>query len=91
MDERVIHERETVKLGKVEGDIRVGSHAFIQASEGSLVFVTGRALFEGDAEVDCDFECGSLESRDGLVRINGSLTAHEDMDVDEALYAKGDV
>jgi cytoskeletal protein CcmA (bactofilin family) len=91
MEEKVIRESETVKLGRVEGDMKAQDHALIQASEGSLVFVTGTAFFEGSVEVDCDFECGSLESRDGLVRVNGSLTVHEGIVVEEALYAKGNV
>ncbi len=91
MDERMVHEGETVKLGKVEGDIKAENHALIQASEGSLVFVKGTAFFEGSIEVDCDLECGSLRSRDGIVRINGSLTVNEDIDVEEALYTRGNV
>ena len=91
MDERVIQEGETVKLGRVEGDIKAENHALIQASEGSLVFVTGTAFFEGSVEVDCDFECGTLQSRDGIVRVNGSLTVHEDIVVEEALYTRGNV
>ncbi|MGP8056738.1 MAG: hypothetical protein ACLP9K_03950 [Nitrososphaerales archaeon] len=91
MDERVIRGGETVKLGRVEGDIRAENHSLVQASDGSLVLVTGTAYFEGSVEVDCDFECSSLESKDGLVRVNGSLTVHEDIIVEEALYARGNV
>lgn len=91
MEERVIRERETVRLGRVDGDVRARNHAVIQASEGSSVFVAGTAFFEGSVELDCDFECGSLQSRDGLVRVNGSLTVHEEIDVEEALYARGSV
>jgi cytoskeletal protein CcmA (bactofilin family) len=80
-----------VKLGRVEGDIRAENHSLVQASDGSLVLVTGTAYFEGSVEVDCDFEYGSLESKDGLVRVNGSLTVHEDIIVEEALYARGNV
>ncbi len=91
MEERVIREGETAKLGRVEGDMRAGNHALIQTSEGSLVLVTGTAFFEGSVEVDCDFECDSLQSRDGLVRVNGNLTVHEGIDVEEALYTRGNV
>lgn len=91
MEVRVIREGETVKLGRVEGDVKAENHALIQASEGSLVFVAGTAFFEGSVEVDCDFECGSLQSSDGIVRVNGNLTVHEDIEVEEALYAKGNV
>lgn len=48
------------------------------------MLVVGRALFDGSVEVDGDFECGSLRSRDGLVRVNGNLTVHEDVDVERA-------
>jgi len=89
--ETTIPERTTAKLGVVESDLRAGDHTLIQASEGSLVLVKGRARCEGSVEVDCDFECESLESRDGIVRVNGNLTVHEDIDVEEALYTRGNV
>jgi predicted acyltransferase (DUF342 family) len=91
MGETTIPEGTTVSLGVVEGDISAGDHTLIRASEGSLVLVKGRAFFEGGVEVDCDFECDSLESTDGIVRVNGNLTVHEDIDVEEALYTRGNV
>lgn len=91
MEERVIQEGESVKLGRVEGDMKARNHALIRASEGSLVSVAGTAFFEGNVEVDCDFECGSLQSRDGIARFNGNLTVQEEIDVEDALYTRGNV
>src|SRR5271157_4323833 len=86
-----IREREEARLGRVDGDLRAEDHALIRAADGRSVSVSGRAEFEGSVEIDCDFECGSMESRDGLVRVNGNLTVRGRIDVDEALYTHGTV
>jgi cytoskeletal protein CcmA (bactofilin family) len=91
MEETLIRAGQSAKVGTVQGDLRAENHALIQPSEGSRVIVIGQALFEGSVEVDSDIECGSLRSRDGLVRVNGHLIIHEDIDVEEALYARGTV
>lgn len=91
MGETLIPARRTVRLDNLEGDLRAENHSVIQAAEGHRVMVTGRASFEGSVEVDCDFECGSLESSDGMVRINGDLVVRGDIDVDEALYTRGNM
>lgn len=69
MGETVVPKGSTVKLGRVEGGLSAENHAFIQAVDGSGVVVARTASFEGSCEVDCDLECGSLESWDGLVRV----------------------
>src|SRR5271157_2637775 len=86
-----IREREEARLGRVDGDLRAEDHALIRAADGRSVSVSGRAEFEGSVEIDCDFNCGSMESRDGLVRVNGNLTVQEGVDVEEALYVRGTV
>ncbi|MDG6907316.1 MAG: hypothetical protein JRN20_16205 [Nitrososphaerota archaeon] len=89
MDETRVRRGEVAKLSGVEGDLRVESHARIVASEGNKVVVSGRAYFEGAAEIDSDFECSFLTSKNGMLRANGSIVVHEEIDVEEALYAKG--
>lgn len=91
MGETVIPEGQTAKLGTIDGDLRTGDHVLIQASDGSSVVVAGMASFEGGVEIDCNFECGSLRSEDGLVRVNGNLTVNGDANVEEALYTRGNV
>lgn len=91
MVEAEIPEGSAVKLGRVEGDLRARDHVLIQASSGSGVIVTGSAEFEGNIEVDCDLECSSLESTDGIVRVNGSLLVRGDIDVEDGLYTKGNL
>ncbi len=88
MSDTRVGARQTVRLGLVEGDLLVEDHARIQPLEGNLVVVKGEASFEGSVEIDCDFECSSLRSRDGMVRIDGGLTVHDDIDVDVALYVR---
>jgi len=54
---------QTVKLGVVDGDLRVGNNATIEASNDKNVIVTGGVYLEGKAYVNCDLECDSLESK----------------------------
>jgi predicted acyltransferase (DUF342 family) len=91
MEEVRIREGGIARLGRVQGDLKAGDHVLIQASEGAGVVVAGTASFEGGVEVDCDFECDSLHAEDGLLRVNGNLTVHEDIDVEDALYTRGNV
>ena len=53
---------QTVTLDKVEGDLKVGNNATIQASNGKNVVVSGGVYLEGKAYVNCDLECDSIES-----------------------------
>jgi cytoskeletal protein CcmA (bactofilin family) len=90
MGTTVVHEGEMAKLGNVDGDLVAEDHALIQASDGHKIVVSGKAVFEGSVELDCDFECGLLRSEEGLVRVNGNLSVNGLVDVEEGLYVKGD-
>jgi cytoskeletal protein CcmA (bactofilin family) len=91
MERARIREGETANLGRVEGDLWAEDHCLIRAADGRSVGVSGKAEFEGSVEIDCDFECRSLESSEGLVRVNGALNVSERVDVEEALYVRGGV
>ena len=54
---------QTATLDRVDGELRVGNNATIQASNGKNVVVTGSVYLEGKAYVNCDLECDSLESK----------------------------
>jgi len=60
-----IHVRrgETATLDRVEGELKVGNNARIEASNGKNVVVTKGVYLEGKAYVNCDLECDSLESK----------------------------
>ena len=53
---------QTATLDRVDGELRVGNNATIQASNGKNVIVTGVLYLEGKAKVNCDLECDSVES-----------------------------
>ncbi len=53
---------QTVKVDVVEGELRVGNNATIEASNGKNVVVTGGVYLEGKAYVNCDLECDSVQS-----------------------------
>jgi cytoskeletal protein CcmA (bactofilin family) len=79
----------TAKLERVEGELKVASNARITASNGRLVTVTEGAYFEGNAEIDCDFECDSLRVDRGKLIVNGDLTVHKGLDVAHTVEAVG--
>ena len=54
---------QTVKLDVVDGEVKIGNNATIEASNGKNVVVTGSVYLEGKAYVNCDLECDSLESK----------------------------
>ena len=51
----------TVRLGRVEGELKVGNDTKIETSDGKPVVVSQGAYFEGSAEVNCSFECETLK------------------------------
>lgn len=82
----------TAKLDRVEGELKVGRHARIEASSGNMVSVSGSAVFEGNAEVDCDFECDSLRvSSGGALQIRGNLTVRKMLDVNHSIEVSGTI
>jgi cytoskeletal protein CcmA (bactofilin family) len=82
----------TGRLDRIEGELKVGHGARIVAQSGNLVSVSGSALFEGAAEVDCDFECDSLRvSSGGVLRVRGDLTVHKLLDVNHSIDVSGTV
>src|SRR5579859_7159884 len=81
----------TAKLDRVDGKLEVASNARITAAKGGLVTVTGGAHFEGNAEIDCDFECDSLKVDRGRLTVSGSLTVHKGLDVAHTVQAGGTI
>jgi len=79
----------TAKLEKVDGELRVASSARITAARGRLVTVTGGAYFEGNAEIDCDFQCDSLRVDRGKLTVSGNLTVQNGLDVAHTVEASG--
>jgi cytoskeletal protein CcmA (bactofilin family) len=79
----------SAKLERIDGELKVGSNARISAAKGKLVSVTGGAHFEGNAEIDCDFECASLKVDRGKLKVTGDLTVHEGLDAAHTVEAEG--
>ncbi|HVH14881.1 MAG TPA: hypothetical protein VNA15_04080 [Candidatus Angelobacter sp.] len=72
----------TAKLGRVEGDLRVGQAAKIEP-EDKVVQVTGRVSCDGDADFHGSLACSEFSARHGKIRIEGDLTAKEDVQVED--------
>ena len=80
----------SAKLGKIEGDLKVGNGAKIEPIQGRTIIVTGEANFDGAAELNSDFECGTLKaSHGGVLRIKGNLTVRTKLDVVHSVEAYG--
>jgi cytoskeletal protein CcmA (bactofilin family) len=79
------------RLGRVEGELTVGRGARITAADGGKVVVTGGAHFQGDAQLDCDFECDALVVDMGELKVAGDLTVAKGMDVAHSVKATGEV
>ncbi|HKM59696.1 MAG TPA: hypothetical protein VJY36_02365 [Candidatus Bathyarchaeia archaeon] len=62
MSELHIPRGQTATLDRVDGELRIGNKATIQASNGKNVIVTGGVYLEGRAYVNCDLECDIIES-----------------------------
>jgi cytoskeletal protein CcmA (bactofilin family) len=94
MPEQVVKRGETIKLGRVEGDLQVGRKATIKAESGGKVVVAGDVVFEGGATIDCSLECNAIETRavphtGGTVVVHGDLTVRESVDVADSLEVSG--
>jgi cytoskeletal protein CcmA (bactofilin family) len=77
-----------IRLGTVNGDLRVDSHARIEV-EGRLV-VSGTASFEGTSEVVGTLECEHFRSDGGTVTIQGDVVVRGDMEAhDGAVDVRG--
>jgi cytoskeletal protein CcmA (bactofilin family) len=81
----------TVKLGVVEGDLVGEDRIVIHAEDGLKVTVKGKARFQGSVDIECSFECISLDAKHGVVRVEGHLAVNDYIDVEKALYSRGSV
>jgi len=97
MSDIIVREGETAKLGRVDGDLKVGKNARITAESGRKVSVTGTAHFDGRVTIDCDFECQAmrLEGRGwgpgGDVTVKGDLMVHGVADIDASVRVAGGI
>lgn len=81
----------TARLERVEGELRASSNARITAARGGQVTVTGGAYFEGNAQIECDFECDSLRVDRGRLTVAGNLTVRKGLDVAHTVEASGTI
>src|SRR5205809_366102 len=76
----------TAKLGRVEGDLRIGQGARAE-SEGAVIEVTGRVICEGEAEFQGSLSCSEFSARGawgvgGKIKILGDLKASGEVRVE---------
>ncbi len=94
MTDYAVGRGEVAKLGRVEGDLKIGRDATIKAESGGKVVVTGDAHFEGGATIDCSFECKAVDVKaaphtGGTIKVHGDLTVHQAADVADSLKVTG--
>jgi len=90
MPDVYVEKGSTTRLDNVDGELRVGRGAKI-AAKGKAVTVAKGAYFEGDAEIDCDFECDSLTVEKGKLIVSGNLTVHKGLDVAHTVDVGGTI
>src|SRR5213592_1179929 len=76
----------TAKLGRVEGDLRIGQGERAE-SEGAVIEVTGRVICEGEAEFQGSLSCSEFSARGawgsgGKIKILGDLKASGEVRVE---------
>jgi cytoskeletal protein CcmA (bactofilin family) len=77
-------------LGKIDGNLRVGRRAKIEASDGKFIIVTGGVYFEGGADIDCSLRCDKLNvSHFGVIRINGDLEVNHELEILHSIEVSG--
>jgi len=97
MPDTLVNAGTTARLGRVEGDLRVGRRATISAESGDKVVVRGTAYFEGPVDIDCSFECGKMRVEgkgfgpSGNVVVKGDLLAHGDLEIDASAEVRGTI
>ena len=78
------------RLEHIDGELKVGNKARIEASKGKLVIVSKSAYFAGTSQVNCNFECDSLHvQHGGTLRVNGDLIVHKLLDVNHSIDVSG--
>jgi cytoskeletal protein CcmA (bactofilin family) len=82
---------QTATLDRVEGSLRVGNGATVQASNGKTMVVTQGVYFEGSAKVNGNLECDLLECHRGRLEMNGNLTVCKRLDVGHSIQVQGAV
>src|SRR5919198_6450603 len=85
----------TVRLGRIEGELKVGNNARIETTiDGGLVVVSKGAYFEGSAEINCSFECETLKvgyKGWGPLRLAGNITVHKKLEIGGSIEVSGTV
>ena len=80
----------TARLSRVDGELKVGRNATIQASEGNTIVVAEGAYFDGGADVLSNFECDLLQlEHGGELRVKGDLIVHKLLDVAHSVNTSG--
>lgn len=79
-------------LGQVEGELTIGYNAKIESSNAGIVSVSHGAYFEGSAQLNCNFECETLEvghrGQEPLM-IAGNLTVHKKLKIGKSIDVAG--
>jgi cytoskeletal protein CcmA (bactofilin family) len=90
MQDREVGRDSTERLGQVDGNLRIGNRARIEAADGNLVVVSKGVYLEGGATLDCNLECESLQvEHGGTLTVNGDLTVHKLLDVVHSINSSG--
>ncbi|MCK5045534.1 MAG: hypothetical protein KAS22_03075, partial [Candidatus Heimdallarchaeota archaeon] len=72
MSEQIIEKGQTVRLGKVKGNLKIGKDATLIADNGIIV-VDGSITSKGSFACEGDLRARSIRTKNGSVEIVGHL------------------
>ena len=71
----------TVKVGRVDGNLRLGDGARVQPEASAPIEVSGEVWCEGDARFEGALRCARFQARDGRVEVLGDMTCKSEVEV----------
>ena len=75
MSDLRIRRGQTVTLDTVDGELKIGNNATIQAADGKTINVTKGVYLEGKAYVNGNLECDSVQSEVFIQKQENSMLA----------------
>src|SRR6266705_1659809 len=71
----------TLKVGKVDGNLRLGEGARVQPEGSNPTEVSGEVTCEGDASFDGSLRCGRFRGEKGRIEISGDIACETEVEV----------
>ncbi|MHA1355696.1 MAG: hypothetical protein ACTSR1_11040, partial [Candidatus Heimdallarchaeota archaeon] len=88
MKEEIIQPGQTVELDVVDGNLRVGDGAILEAKK-ETILVKGNIVSKGSFSVEGNLETSSIRCKRGALDVEGDLKVAKYVDIDKSLVVSG--